>query len=385
MVSIEGLIRGRITAHDLCIARVRRTSSVQQWRNQIVKVSGHVITQFDLHRMVIIYLIFVIPIILLGIYLYSWSYHNASQEISRSAGGAIASYLDNLEREIAWLELQMFDIMEDREIHRAAVTWSLLSNVERKNSLIYVLQRLVSIKNTSSLIKDVYFHMRPAEQSVSAVLEFMNYDRGAFDELSWNSRYQEGKFILDERFIASGCDEAERKEGRACHCIIVQIALDRKRSFVDGPVEQIFSGSGSLLSWIRLNFMIASGEGDHQLLARIIQEGAGFQVPRSWRSKARMYQFHQMASEELNLHVVSYLPEDELKRPFIDSSSGRGSMLVYLCLPWWRTPTSVTRRSISRCSCWCAVSARWKGACFDIHIDHNQRDEFGYLYDRLNQ
>ena len=22
---------------------------------------------------------------------------------------------------------------------------------------------------------------------------------------------------------------------------------------------------------------------------------------------------------------------------------------------------------------------------FDIHIDHNQRDEFGYLYDRLNQ
>ena len=35
-------------------------------------------------RMVIIYLIFVIPIILLGIYLYSWSYHNASQEISRA-------------------------------------------------------------------------------------------------------------------------------------------------------------------------------------------------------------------------------------------------------------------------------------------------------------
>ena len=35
-------------------------------------------------RMVIIYLIFVIPIILLGIYLYSWSYHNANQEISRT-------------------------------------------------------------------------------------------------------------------------------------------------------------------------------------------------------------------------------------------------------------------------------------------------------------
>ena len=62
----------------------------------------------------------------------------------------------------------MFDIMEDNEIHRAAVTWSLLSNVERKNSLIYVQQRLVSIKNSSSLIKDVYVHMRPADQSVSA-------------------------------------------------------------------------------------------------------------------------------------------------------------------------------------------------------------------------
>ena len=44
-------------------------------------------------RMVIIYLIFVIPIILLGIYLYSWSYHNASQEISRTAEAQLTSYL----------------------------------------------------------------------------------------------------------------------------------------------------------------------------------------------------------------------------------------------------------------------------------------------------
>lgn len=335
-------------------------------------------------RMVIIYLIFVIPIILLGIYLYSWSYHNASQEISRTTEAQLATYLDDLEREIAWLELQMFDIMEDREIHRAAVTWSLLSNVERKNSLIYVLQRLVSIKNTSSLIKDVYFHMRPANNSVSAVLGIYEFDRGTFDELSWNLRYQDGKFILlDDSLHLAAMKQSGRKDEPALY--IVQIALDHEEIIRSMDRLNRYSGSGSFLSLDTLNFMIASGEGDHQLLRDvIIQEGLD-SSPHIMAIQGESYQFHQMASEELNLHVVSYLPEQELKRPlhrfeqwaWIYACVSLLAVVAYAYISYKKIHQPLL--VLVRCF------RKMEGGMFDIHIDHNQRDEFGYLYDRLNQ
>src|SRR5690606_27973940 len=89
-------------------------------------------------RMITLYLIVVLPIILLSLYLYTWSYNNASREISRVAELQLISYLEDLEREMTWLEMQMFNIMEDHDIHRSAVTWSLMDRVSQKDSLNYV-------------------------------------------------------------------------------------------------------------------------------------------------------------------------------------------------------------------------------------------------------
>ena len=121
----------------------------------------------------------------------------------------------------------MFDIMEDREIHRSALTWSLLNHVERKNSLIYVQQRLVSIKNSSSLINDVYVHLRAADQSISAALGIYDFDREKFDDLSWNIRYQEGKFmVLDDALQLAAMKLSGRMSEPAL--FVVQIELDNE-------------------------------------------------------------------------------------------------------------------------------------------------------------
>lgn len=336
-------------------------------------------------RMVIIYLIFVIPIILLGIYLYSWSYHNASQEISRAQEAQLASYLDNLEHEIAWLELQMFDIMEDNEIHRAAVTWSLLSNVERKNSLIYVQQRLVSIKNSSSLIKDVYVHMRPADQSVSAVTGIYDYDKGAFDHLSWNSRYQEGKFILmNDALQLAALKQSGRKNEPPL--FIVQIELDTEEMLQSMERLNLYSGSGSLLIFDALGFVLASGEGDHQLLQdSLMNMGPEIASPQILMIQGEEYQLNRLASEDLKLSVVSYLPEDELKRPlhrfeqwaWIYACVSLLAVVAYAYISYKKIhqPLLVLVRSFRK----------MEGGMLDIHIEHNQHDEFGYLYDRFNQ
>ena len=189
----------------------------------------------------------------------------------------------------AWLELQMFDIMEDREIHRAAVTWSLLSNVERKNSLIYVLRRLISIRNTSCLIKDVFFHMRPANNSVSAVLGIYEFDRGTFDKLSWKLRYQDGKFILlDDSLHLAAMKQSGRKDEPALY--IVQIALDHEEHSLDGPVEQIFRERFvSFLGYAEL--YDCEREGDHRLLRDVIIQKGWIPARTSWPSKGNRISF----------------------------------------------------------------------------------------------
>ena len=91
-----------------------------------------------------------------------------------------------------------------------------------------------------------------------------------------------------------------------------------------------------------------------------------------------------MASEELNLHVVSYLPEQELKRP-LHRFEQWAWIYAYVCFLAVVAYAYISyKRFTSPCSCWSVAFARWRGA-FDIQIDHEQKDEFGYLYNRLNQ
>src|SRR5690554_5853284 len=91
----------------------------RSWRNSIF------------FKMVTTYVIIMIPIVMLSVYLYNWSYENAREEISRSTEMRLASYLQELNREVGWLELQMFDLLEDSEINRITVSWELMDDVQR--------------------------------------------------------------------------------------------------------------------------------------------------------------------------------------------------------------------------------------------------------------
>ncbi|MBO9599246.1 MAG: two-component sensor histidine kinase, partial [Cohnella sp.] len=74
-------------------------------------------------RLVVTYLVVILPVILLGLYLYNWSYKNASQDLSRATMSQLSDYLGDLKREIEWMEIQQFDLLEDADLNRLAVTW----------------------------------------------------------------------------------------------------------------------------------------------------------------------------------------------------------------------------------------------------------------------
>ncbi|MEI0740242.1 hypothetical protein VQ056_32570 [Paenibacillus sp. JTLBN-2024] len=136
-----------------------------------------------LARLVLMYVVVILPIILLGVYLYNWSYKNASEEISRNALAQLSSYLEGLNREIEWLEIQQFDILQESELHKIAVTWEKMDSAEKRSSVNYLLHRLTSIKNSSPYIKDIYVHIHSIDKTISASNAVRALDRQRYEEI----------------------------------------------------------------------------------------------------------------------------------------------------------------------------------------------------------
>ncbi|MFD1907647.1 hypothetical protein ACFSQ7_32305 [Paenibacillus rhizoplanae] len=81
--------------------------------------------------MVVTYLAIILPILLLGLYLYNWSYRNASQDLSRATLSQLTYYLEDLNREVEWMEIQQYDLAQDTELNKIAVTWNYMDDVQK--------------------------------------------------------------------------------------------------------------------------------------------------------------------------------------------------------------------------------------------------------------
>ena len=135
--------------------------------------------------------------------------------------------------------------------------------------------------------------------------------------------------------------------------------------------------------------MLASGEGDHRLWLDVLMKEqsnrSNVSSPQTVTIHREAYQFNQLLSEELRLRVISYLPEEEVKRPlhrfeqwaWIYACVSLLAVVAYAFISYKKIHQPLL--VLVRCF------RKMEGGNFDIHIDHNQRDEFGYLYDRLNQ
>lgn len=134
-------------------------------------------------RLVLTYLSVILPILALGVYLYHWSAKNAREEISRATTTQLSYYMEDLNREIEWLEIQQYDLVQDNELNQLAVAWEKMNGVERTAGMNYLIQRLTSIKNSSPYIKDVYVHLHSIRKTVSAAHDVYEFQQGSFDDL----------------------------------------------------------------------------------------------------------------------------------------------------------------------------------------------------------
>ncbi|WP_028610031.1 sensor histidine kinase [Paenibacillus harenae] len=335
-------------------------------------------------RLVFTYLIVVVPIILLGVYLYNWSYKNASQDISRATVKQLTYYLEGLNRELEWMELQQFDIMDDSELNKLAVTWEMMDNAERRSSLNDLLHRLTSFQNSSPYIKDIYVHIRSIDKTVSAANAIYDFDTERFDFFRSSAGSSVNRLINWNNTLHLSASKLSVKKGEE-PLFLVQIELDTERLRDSLHQVNIYPDSGSFLISETTGFALMSQEESDPIIQDYAREanasgGNTYLLNRN----GKKYHIDKAYSEKLGLSVATYLPEETVKRP----------LSMFYKWAWVFAITSLFAVVIFSYSSYTFIHKpllflvqsfkRMEGGALNIQIEHEQKDEFGYLYTRFN-
>ncbi len=336
-------------------------------------------------RLVITYLVVILPLILLGLYLYNWSYKNASQDLSRATLAQLTNYMKDLNREIEWMEIQQYDILDDNELHRLAVTWEMMDAVERRSTLNYVVHRLTSFKSSSAYIKDISIHLRPIRKSVSAGRAVHDFEEDTYRAFRSPAGEIAGRLIQWNGSLYLSASKMTGVKGEQ-PLYVVLIELDTEKLRESLRQVHMYASSRSFLIADSSGFVLGSdGQADRTLRAGMESLPETNEPTSRWLVDGRRYHLDMTHSDRLALSVGTYLPEEAVSRPlgkfeiwaWVFSIASLLAVVVY---------AYSTYRYVHRPMLYLIQSfRRMEGGSLDIRIEHEQEDEFGYLYSRFNQ
>lgn len=334
-------------------------------------------------RLVFTYLFVVIPIILLGLYLYQWSYKNASQDISRATAKQLNYYLGTLDREVEWIELQLFDMVEDSGLNTLSVTWDFIDNADKRSELSRLLQRMTSVQNSSPYIKDIYIHIRSINKTLSTAEAIQDFDLIQYYFFRSGAKESEHRLIKwNNSIYLNGSKESGRKGAEPL--FTVQIELDVEK--LQKSLEQVnlYPESGSLLLSESAGIVLSTDKDADLAIQDFIRNSPSNHDAVVMKLKSKTFQMNKVYSDATGLSVAMYLPEETVKRP----------LSTFPKWAWIFIITSFLAVVVFSYSSYRIIHQpllkliqgfkRMEGGSLDSHIEHERKDEFGYLYTRFN-
>ena len=337
-------------------------------------------------RLLTMYHIVILPIVILGIYLYIWSYNYASEEISRHTENQLKVYLENLNREFTWMETQQYNLLQDNELQTVALTWPIMDNVERKESMQYLIDRLMAIKSTSAYIADISIHIRTIDLSVSAVGDVQPYDAEYYTSI-YSELMEDYYFInvLDDSLTLIVGNMSRDTDGLPFY--FVEIILDKEKLENSLDSINLYENNGFFLLSNEQDLLWQSSEASDDILAQYLEtiDPANEENKQMLTIGDEKYQFNQAHHEDRNLTVISYLPEEEVERPLGMFRNWVWLFAVFVIFAIVVYAYSTYRLVHRPLLVLVDAFRRVEKGDLDQPIEHSNEAEFGYLYNRFNK
>jgi two-component system sensor histidine kinase YesM len=337
-------------------------------------------------RLLITFMLIMLPLLSLGVYIYNWIVQTAREDISKTAVSQIAYYLSDMEKEIERMKLLQYSLLEDEDLNELALTWETMDTISRTEHINSLLKRIYTIQNSSIYIQDVSVHIAPIRKTLS-VDGVHNFDEERFFGI--RSVFGRGSQIIEfnGNLFLSALKAGRSKEAEPL--FTVEIALDSKVLQEELNQFNLYADSGTMLVHGTNGVVITNG-----VNAFPKQDMKGFLLKSNDfidrytdtvdLSNMRYYYVHA-ASEKLDFSLYRFIPGRVFQEP-LDRFYTWAWLFLTLSLAIIAIYALSTYKFIHKPLLTFVKSfRRMENGDLDVFISHASKDEFRYLYGRFNQ
>ncbi|WP_224721565.1 sensor histidine kinase [Paenibacillus vietnamensis] len=338
-------------------------------------------------RLIATFLLIMVPVVLLGIYIYHWSIRTASEDISKTAVSQISFYLNDLENEIERMKLLQYGFLEDGDLNKLAIIWETMGDIERMESINSVLDRLITLQNSSNYILDVNVHIRTIAKSISAVKGVKDFDEKRYYVIHDQFRNQTQLTGWEENLLLIAAKPSGSRERDPL--FIVEIELDNMKLKEALQQFNIYPNSAAMLISGKTGLVLVSGEGIdrtngmRELSVKLSRIADGKSVPLELGG--RRYFVSHAYSSHLDMSIYRFIPERIVRRPldkfYIWAWLFAFVSLVIIVVYAFSTYKFIHKPLLKLMRGF----RRLESGDLELAIAHNTNDEFRYIYARFNQ
>ncbi len=336
-------------------------------------------------RLVITFLVIIIPIYMLGIYIYYWGLRTVKNEISKSTTAQVSFYMQGLEKEIERIKILQYDCLNDEDLNKLAVRWQVMDTYQRVDCMRRLQQKLAMIKNSSIYINDVSVHILPINKTISSNTGVDTLDR----EKYYNIRVPVG-FMGAQIISYNGGLYLSTLQQLGADESLYLIVVELNKTALKQALSQFntYENSGSFLISMVNNDVIMnqSGAGNIPSAKNFTGKlGNNYSGMDFIRIDNRRYYIVYAKSEYLNMVLLKYIPEEIILKPIRN----------FYAWVWIFTVAAVfiiiiysysTYRFMHKPLLQLVESfRRVESGDLGVSINHDSKNEFGYLYNRFNE
>lgn len=338
-------------------------------------------------RLIVTFLIIMVPIYILGIFIYNWGLNTVKSEISKSTIAQASYYLEGLEKEVERIKILQYDCLNDMNLNKLAIRWEIMDNHDIIQSINQLHQRLVTIKNSSIYIKNVCVHILPIGKTISSNTGVDDFDMENYQKIRISPGIK-GAQIVSFRggLFLSTCQVKNLKNFSPNYIINIELNQEAFQQAL-GRFNTYKESSSFLISHLDNDIIINQSDADNTLFS----ESAIINLSKENSSGTKFDKINNKAyyivytkSDYLNMVLIKYIPQDIILNPlqnfyywvWIFSISAVCIIFIYSLSIY---------RLIQKPLLELVKSFReLESGDFKVSINHNLNNEFGYLYKRFN-
>lgn len=334
--------------------------------------------------LITIFVLIVLPIYAGGFLVYFWGINQVKEEILRSNRLQNRYYLDNLDAELRNIKLQQSGVLSDRDIMQLSITADSMNEIDQVFALRRAQDRLKLLLDSSQYIANASLHLPALGRSIHARGSLTDMDSSFYFKLNQLARPAAGQitFLEDEPVLLMAYPQ-QYYDQTWISAYILEIKLSQtaiNRSLA------LMSGNGALVLFNHDGRVLATTSADLDMAYKFHAEFSGFEETEAGSMEYDQASYLVFFNRQpvSGLELIAFTAEDRIYQPlsyyqplfFIFTAA-----VIILVILFFGIALKLLHRPLRKLMRSFQVLEQGR---FDLRLEHDQEDEFGYLYNAFN-